>query len=151
MNTTPALPADMATPKPRPGRWLRTFGWLFFAWVVVSVFTIVWLFGQLLPAPVEITVNGTSVAAGLDLAGLPTAHKLALALVAAVAALIALLFGVAVLVAAAAALVPVLLLIVGLPVLVGGVVLLALLSPFVLLGWMLWRAARLPRPAAMTP
>jgi hypothetical protein len=44
-----------------------------------------------------------------------------------------------------------LLLIVGLPVLVGGVVLLALLAPFVVLAWMLWRAARPPRPATMNP
>jgi hypothetical protein len=141
----------MPTPQPRRGRWFRTFGWLFFAWVVVSVFTIVWLFGQILPAPVDITVNGTSVTSGLDLAGLPAAHKLALAVVAAVAALVALLLAFAALVVVAAALVPVLLLAVGLPVLVGGVVLLALLVPFVLLAWMLWRAARPPRPAAMTP
>ena len=151
MNTTPALPAAMAAPNPGPGRWLRNLGWLFVAWVVVAVFTVVWLFGQLLPDPVDITINGTSLASGLDLAGLPAAHKLAWAVVTAVAVLVALLLGFAAVVVVAAALEPVLLLAVGLPVLVGGVVLLALLSPFVLLAWMLWRAARPPRPAAMTP
>ena len=149
MSTTPALPAAMATPKHRPGRWLRTFGWLFFASVAVAAFTLVWLLGQLLPAPVEVSVNGTSLASGLDLAAMPAAHKLALAVVAAVAALLALLLGVAAVVAVAAALVPLLLLAVGLPVLVAGVVLLALLSPLLLLAWMLWRAAR-PQPPAVT-
>jgi len=149
MNTSPAMPAAPAAPKAgRRGRWLRAFGWLFFVWAVVAVFTIVWLLGQLLPAPLEITVNGVPVVSGLDLAAWPPAHKLALAVVAAVVTSIALLLGVAALVAVAAALVP-LLLAVGLPVLVGGVVLLALLAPFVLVGWLLWRATHPSRPATM--
>ena len=151
MNTTPALPAVMAAPKRSRGRWLRALGWLFVAWLIVSALAMISLLGQLLPAPVEITVNGASLADEFDLAALPSAHKLALAVVAALAALIALLLGVAALVVVAAALVPVLLLTVGLPVLVGGVVLLALLSPLLLLAWVLWRAARPPRPATMTP
>ena len=151
MNTSAAGPAAMAAPQRRRGRWLRTFGWLFFAWVVVAVLTIVSLLGQILPAPMDVTINGTSLASGLDVAGLPAAHKLALAVVAAVATLVALLLGIAVLVVVTVARVPVLLLAVGLPVLAAGVVLVALLSPFVVIAWMLWRAARPPRPATMTP
>jgi len=151
MNATNALPAVAAAPRPRRGRWLRALGWLLFAWLVVSVFTVMALVGQLLSAPVEVTINGTSVASGLDLAALPAAHKLALALVAAVATMVALLLAFAAVAVVAVALVPMLLLIIALPVLVAGVVLLALLSPFILLVWMLWRAARPPRPATITP
>jgi hypothetical protein len=139
----------MAVPKRRRGRWLRVLAWLFFAWVVVAAFTLFSLLGQLLPAPVEITINGASVASGLDLATWSIAPKLALAVVTALTALIALLLGVAALVVVATVLVPVLLLTVGLPVLAGCVVLLALLSPVVLLAWALWRAIKPAPPATM--
>ncbi|HEY2978775.1 MAG TPA: hypothetical protein VGJ35_12480 [Burkholderiaceae bacterium] len=136
--------------KPRRGRWLRRVVWLTLASVALSVLTLFSVLGDLLPAPLDITINGTSVASGFDLAALPAAHKLALAVVVAVALLAALLLALAALVVTAVALVPVLLLTVGLPVLVAGVVLLALFSPFVLLAWVLWRALRPPRPGTMT-
>jgi hypothetical protein len=145
------LPTPAPGVKPRRRRWLRSVAWLLFALVVCSAFIIVSVLGSVFPAPLEITINGTSVASGLDLAALPTADKLALAIVAAVSVLVALLLGVAALLVVAVALVPVLLLTVGLPVLVGGVVLLALLSPFLLLAWALWRAVKPAPPATMTP
>jgi len=144
MNDIFTLPATEAASTPRPGRRWRAFGWFLFAWIVVAFGIVCWI-GQLLSAPVDVTIDGLSLASGLDL----TAWPVTLAVVAAVVGLLALLLGIAATVAVAAGLVPVLLLAVGLPLLVGGVVLLALLSPFVLLGWLLWRAARPSQPATI--
>jgi hypothetical protein len=135
---------------PRRGRWRRRVVWLVLASVALSMLTLLSALGDLLPAPLDITINGTSVASGLDLAALPAAQKLALAVLVVVVLLAALVLALAAFVVAAVALVPVLLLTVGLPVLVAGVVLLALFSPFVLLAWVLWRALRPPRAATMT-
>ena len=136
---------------PWRGRWRRRVVWLVLASVALSVLTLLSALGDLLPAPLDITINGTSVASGLDLAALPAAHEAGAGRswwwwrcwqlwCCALAAFVV----------AAVALVPVLLLTVGLPVLVAGVVLLALFSPFVLLAWVLWRALRPPRAATMT-
>jgi hypothetical protein len=151
MNTTAstmaALPGAGATP--RRGRWLRYLLWLTLASVALSALTLCSVLGDLLPAPLEITINGAPIASGLDLAALPAAHKLAVAAVVVVALLAAMLLTLAAFVVAAVVLVPLLLLAVGLPVLVAGAVLLALFSPFVLLTWVLWRALKPPRPATM--
>jgi len=147
VTTAPAL--TVVTPQPRRHRWLRRAAWLVFALLLVCAFTAVSVLGSVLPAPLDITINGASLASGLDIGAMPAAHKLALASVAAVAVLLALCLTVAVLLVVAIALVPLLLLTVGLPVLVGGVVLLALFSPFLLLAWGLWLALRGPRPATM--
>ena len=125
MNSSTMVPAPMASSVavPRRGRWLHRAVWLVLASLALSVLTLLSVLGDVLPAPLDITINGTSVASGLDLAVLPAAHKLALAVVVAVALLAALVLTLAVIVVAAVALVPVLLLAVGLPVLVAGVVL----------------------------
>jgi hypothetical protein len=148
MTTLPATAPGTAS---RRGRWLRRMLWLLLALVLFSTFTVLSILGSLFPAPLEITIDGTSLASGLHLAGLPAAHKLVLGIVAAVAVLVALLLGVAALLVVVVALVPMLLLTVGLPVLLGGVVLLALFSPFLLIAWLLWRAIRPAAPATMTP
>jgi hypothetical protein len=152
MNNSMAAPTPTPGPMamPRRGRWLRRVVWLVLASVALSVLTLLAVLGDLLPAPLDITINGTSVASGLDMAALPAAHRLALAVLVAVVLLAVLVLALAAFVVAAVALVPVLLLTVGLPVLVAGVVLLALFSPFVLLAWVLWRALRSPRAATMT-
>jgi hypothetical protein len=149
-STMPPAPVTGSLATPRRGRWLHRVVWVVLASLALSVLTLLSVLGDVLPAPLDITINGTSVASGLDLAVLPAAHKLALAVVVAVALLAALVLALAVLVVTAVALVPVLLLAVGLPVLVAGVVLLALFSPLVLLAWVLWRALRPPRAATMT-
>jgi len=152
MNSSTMAPAPMtgSLATPRRGRWLRRAVWLMLASAALSALTLLSVLSDVLPAPLDITINGTSVASGLDLMALPAAHKLALAGVVAVALLAALVLALAAFVVAAVALVPVLLLAVGLPVLVAGVVLLALFSPLVLLAWVLWRAQRPPRAATMT-
>lgn len=149
MNTAATSMTTGSVAQPRRGRWLRRVVWLTLASVALSVLMLFSVLGDLLPVPLEITINGASVTSGLDLAAQPTAHKLATSVVVAVALLATLLLALAALVVVAVALVPVLLLTVGLPVLVGGVVLLALLSPFVLLAWALWRALKPAPPATI--
>ena len=167
--TTPTALAAF-TPQAKRRRWPRRTGWLLLALLLAVAFNAMSVLGGVLPTPLDITVNGTSLASGLDLATLPAAHELAVASVVAVVVavalglavaallvvgvalvpvLVALGLAVAALLVVAVALVPVLLLTVGLPVLIGGVVLLVLFSPFVLLTWCLWRALRRPRPATM--
>jgi hypothetical protein len=143
MNTTTASAATVMNTAPRrKGRWLRNLLWLWLALCAVALLAAFTLLGNVQTAPLEITINGTPMVTDLDLAGAPAAHKVMLALAVAAALLLALLLTVASLMAVAVVLVPVLLLAVALPVLVGGVVLLALLSPLLLLAWLMWRAAK---------
>lgn len=151
MNSATMIPVTSpgsVTP-PRRGRGPRRLAWLTLLLAALLVSALFAMSGDLLSVPLEITVNGATVASGLDLAALPAPHKLAVAVVVAVAVLVALLFTLAVLVVVAATLVPVLLLTVGLPVLVAGLVLLALFSPLLLLAWGLWRALKPARPATI--
>jgi hypothetical protein len=140
-----------AAARPRRGRWLRCLLWVMLVLLALSVLTAFSVLGDGWSMPLDINVNGTPLASGLDLAALPAVHKVAVAAVVAVAMLVALLVALAALVVVAVVLVPVLLLTVGLPVLVAGVVLLALFSPLLLLAWCLWRALKPSRPATMPP
>jgi hypothetical protein len=149
MTTTTAptvMPTSMAQPR-APSRWLRVAAWSTLAVLVAAACALFSLVDELSSAPLSITIDDTTIS-GLDLAALPGTHKLALAALLALGALLGLLLALAVLVVVVVALVPVLLLTVGLPVLAVGAVLLALLSPLLLLAWCLWRVLR-PRPATI--
>jgi len=146
--TAPSLTLDVPSRPGTRGRWLRWVLWSALALMVLASIVLFTFVDDLGVAPLDITINGTSLATGLDVAALPAAHKLALAVLVALAMLSALLLALAAIVLVLVALVPVLLLSVGVPVLVGGVVLLALLSPLIVLAWCLWRMLR-PRPATM--
>ena len=141
----------LAEPAPRGrqrGRRWRGLMGLTLLSLVLTALALLWLLGDASSVPVEVTVDGVPLVGGLELAAWPAAHKLAIAGVVALALLAALLSAAVALVVVAAVLVPVLLLTVGLPLLLVGVVMLALLWPLVLLGWLLWRAAK-PRPATI--
>jgi hypothetical protein len=137
--------------RPKRGRWLRRLMWSLIALLAFSVFALFSVLGELSPLPLEITVNGTSVAGRLDLAALLAAHKLAWAVALAVMVLAAWLLALLAGAMVAVVLVPLLLLLAGVPMLVVGVVLLALFWPFLLLAWCLRHALKPSRPATMGP
>ncbi|MDH5339065.1 MAG: hypothetical protein OEW22_04755 [Rubrivivax sp.] len=99
--------------------------------------------------PVNIIIDGERVVSGFDIAGMSPAHKLVLAagllfvvLTAAVLVPVALLI-------ALSAMLGGLLLVVGLPLLAAVAAVTLVLSPLILLVWLLWRALRRP-PASAT-
>jgi hypothetical protein len=104
------------------------------------------------PVPVQVIVDGTPLLPEFDLAAMHPLHKVVLAIgIAAVlgAVLLAAVGGVVV---ALVAMVPVLLfvlLVVVVPMLVGAAVLLALMSPLLVVAWFAWRAIR-PKPPSTT-
>jgi hypothetical protein len=137
------------TGAPRRGRGWRIALWLLLALsVLVLAAAFTWV-DEIDTTPVEVLLNGTPLMADVDLAAMPAARKVVLALCIAIALLAALVVTVGSVVVALAAVVPIVLLAIALPLLAVGVVLLVLLSPFVLLGWLLWRALR-PAPARST-
>jgi hypothetical protein len=148
MNAASAV-TPLATPvrRARAGWWRGLMG-LALLTLALTVLGLLWLFGDASFAPVDVMVDGVPLVTGLDFAAWPAAHKLGLACVVALALLAALVSAVLALLVVAVVLVPMLLLSVGLPLLIGGVVMLALLSPLILLTWLLWRAVR-PRPATI--
>lgn len=91
-------------------------------------------------APVHVIVDGEKVFQGLDLAAMPPAHQLVLAAIVLVALLAALLVVPIALLLALAAVLGAVLLVVGLPLLAAALGLGLLLSPLILLGWLLWKA-----------
>ncbi len=134
MNAT-AIP--LPVPHRRPRRWpwvlalmaLLAFGAAMLGWGLVEAVH---------PLPLSVTIDGERVVEGLDLAGLPPAHKVVLAAVVAVALLLAVVLVPVALALTLGLLLLLLLLAVGLPLLVAGALLALLLSPLLLLGWLLW-------------
>jgi len=123
----------------------RSRAWVPFALIVPLLFALVVLglvsgLGAIDHAPIHVTIDGEPWIAGLDLAALPPAHKVLVACLLAVALLAALVIVPVALLVAVTAIVLVLVAAIGLP-LVAVVSLLALvLSPLLLIGWLLWRA-----------
>jgi hypothetical protein len=98
--------------------------------------------------PINVSIDGERIVTGYDLASLPPLHKLVI-VAAAVFALTAVLVVVPLAVLMALAGVTVgLLLAIGLPLLVVAAVLGLLLSPLILLVWLLWRLLRSSPPGA---
>ena len=133
---------------PRPRRRWRMASWLLLALFLLVLAAAFATVDRIDPAALEVTLNGTPLAADVDFAAMPAAHKLVLALCIAIALLVALLVTVGSVVVVLVALVPIVLLAVALPLLAAGVVVLVVLSPLLLLGWLLWRAVR-PRSTTM--
>lgn len=130
-----AIAMPMSAPR-RRRRWpwvlggmaLLAFGAALLGWALVEAVN---------PVPVSLTIDGERIVEGLDLAGLPPAHKVVLAAVVAVALLLAVVLVPVALVLSLGLLALLLLLAVGLPLLVAGAVLALVLSPLLLLGWLL--------------
>lgn len=89
------------------------------------------------PVPISVTVDGERIVSGLDLAGMPPAHKVVLAAVIACAMLLAIVLVPVALVLSLGLLLLIVLLAVGLPLLAAGAVIALVLSPLLLLGWLL--------------
>jgi hypothetical protein len=150
MNTAAASASPVvSTPAPRRIRWWRHALWLALGLGVLMLVAAFTLLDHADLAPLQITVNGESMVTDLNLAALPPAHKVVLAVVIALMLLLALLVALCGVVVALVLLVPIVLLTVGLPVLVGGAVVLVVFSPLLLLAWLLWRAVR-PAPRSTT-
>ena len=90
-------------------------------------------------APVHVIIDGEEIVHGFDLASLPPAHKVVFAAVVVVALLSAMVIVPLALVFGLAAILGLVLLIVGIPLVAVLSGLLLLLSPFVLMGWLLWK------------
>ena len=134
----------------RASRGWRISLWVLLALCVLALCAAFALIGQVdAAAPVEISVNGSDWVTDLDLAALPPAHKVLLAIGLAVALLASLVVASVGIVVALVALIPILLLSIALPVLIGGLLAALLLSPLLLLAWLLWRAVR-PAPRSNT-
>ena len=103
-------------------------------------------------APVHITIDGDEVVGGMNLAGMPPAHKVVLALGLAFAVLAALMIVPVALVVAIIAVVIALLIAIGVPALVLLLVLATVLSPFIAIALIVWWALRRkPTPSATIP
>lgn len=117
-------------------------------WPLVLGLILVLIFGAVMlgyglveavhPMPISVTIDGERVVSGLDLAGMPPAHKVVLAAVIACALLVALVLVPVALVMSLGLLLLIVLLAVGLPLLVTGVVIAMVLSPLLMAGWLLW-------------
>ena len=140
MNVHPTS-TPLHTGTPRKSRWWRGALWLLFALGVLALWSAFTLLDSVNPAPVHVSVNGAPLLADFDLAAMQPIYKLVLAIGIAIALLVALVIAVGTVVVALVAVVPIVLFALLVPLLVGAV----LLSPLVLLGWLLWRAVR---PAA---
>jgi hypothetical protein len=145
---TPMAVTPGSTAAPRRSRW-RTALWLLLALCVALLVAAFTALDQLDAAPLLVSVNGAPVT-DLDLAALPPAHKVVLALGVALVLLVALLVALGGVAVALVALVPIVLLAVALPVLIVGVLAALLLSPFALLVWLLWRAVHPARERSPT-
>lgn len=120
----------------RRRRWPWVLGLL--ALLVFGATMLGWgLMEALQPVPISVTIDGERVVSGLDLAGLPPAHKVVLAAVIACAMLLAIVLVPVALVLSLGLLLLIVLLAVGLPLLAAGAVLALVLSPLLLVGWLL--------------
>lgn len=136
MNTM-TMQAPGATRRPRRWPWVLGLSLL----IMLALLATAWNGIAALPSvPVDITIDGERVVSGLDVAGMPPPHKVALVAVAAFSMLAALVLLPVALLAGLAALLVAALLIVGLPLLAVAAVLLIVLSPLWLLGWLVWKA-----------
>jgi hypothetical protein len=131
------------------GRSWRTALWLLLALVALIALGAWQAFEHLEPAPVQVHVDGASLVADLNLAALPPAHKVMLALGLALAVLVVLFVAMGGIAVALVAVVPIVLVSVALPLVLVTALLLVLLSPLWLLAWLLWRAVR-PAPRSTT-
>lgn len=114
--------------------------------LIAVLATALWIaIGAFPPVPLHVTIDGEQVFQGVQLAELATGQRLVLviglllallaALVVVPVALVMVLLGVLLAVAS----------VIGLPLLIAAVVIAGLLSPVVLMVWLVWRALR-PRP-----
>jgi hypothetical protein len=127
------------------GRGWRTALWLLLALCLLVALGAFEAVEHLEPGLLQVSVDGAPFVTDLDLAALPPAHKVVLALGLALVLFVALFVAMGGLALTLVMLVPIVLLAVVLPLIVVGAVLLVLLSPLALLAWLLWRAVR---PAA---
>ncbi len=124
---------------PRRRRWplalttlvLLALGAALLAWGAISAFN---------PVPVSLAIDGEQIFTGLDLAGMPPAHKVVLAALLALLMLAALVIVPVALVVCVAAVLLGVLAVVGLPLLAVAAVLAVVLAPLWLLGWLVWKA-----------
>lgn len=127
------------SPPPRRRRWplalttlvLLALGAALLAWGAISALN---------PVPVSLAIDGEQIFTGLDLAGMPPAHKVVLAAVLALLMLAALVIVPVALVVCVAAVLVGVLAVVGLPLLAVAAVLAVVLAPLWLLGWLVWKA-----------
>ncbi|MBT9486343.1 MAG: hypothetical protein IV093_02420 [Rubrivivax sp.] len=124
---------------PRRRRWplalttlvLLALGAALLAWGAISALN---------PMPVNLSIDGEQIFTGLDLAGMPPAHKVVLAALLAFVMLAALVIVPVALMLGLVALLVAVLAIVGLPLLAVAAVLAVVLAPLWLLGWLVWKA-----------
>lgn len=133
-------PSVVTPPPPRrrrkwPGRLLMLLA------IGLALVAVLALMVNALPlsTPVHVVIDGEEVYSGLDLAALPPAHKLLLAAVVLVALLAAMVIVPIALLLALTAVLGAVLLIVGLPLAAAAIGIVLLLSPLILLGWLLWK------------
>jgi hypothetical protein len=135
---------------------IRTSRWVWL-WLMLSAFLALVLAGVLVHqvlqalahAPVSVVIDGRDVTQGLNLAGMPPAHKVVLTLGLSLALLAALVIVPAALLAMLLAVAATALLALGLPLIALAAVLAIVLSPVILLVWgVIWALRRAAQPSA---
>jgi len=141
MNDTPLAGTAASVPRPRRGtrRVARLLLLLVLGLAAIAAVALA-LHGLDFAAPVHVVIDGEEVFGGLDLGTLPPAQKVAMSTVVVLALLSALVIVPVALVVGVLALALIVLMIVGLPVLAVLSVAALLLSPLILLAWLLWKA-----------
>ena len=146
MNTPTTFTLDS---RARKSRWWRGALWLSLALCLLLALGAFHAIDHLEPSLLQITIDGAPLIDDLDLAALPSAPKVMLAIGLALVVLVALFVAMGSVAVVLVALVPIVLLAVGLPLVLVSALLLVLLSPLLLVAWLLWRAVR-PRPHSTT-
>jgi hypothetical protein len=146
MNTISVPAASGRHPVARR-RWPQVLLLLLFLLLALALAGLWTALSALQPMPLNISIDGEQVARGLDLAALPPAHKLVFASVALVVLLSALVILPLTLLIVLLGALLLAVLAVGLPVLAVLVLAGVLMSPLLLVLWLLWRALR-PAPSS---
>lgn len=132
--------ARPVAPPPHPrSRWPRRLLILLAMGLALAAALVLMVQALDVSAPVHVMVDGEEVFRGLDLGAMPPAHKVVLAAVLLVTLLAALLIVPAALLLALLAVLGVVLMVVGIPLLAVVLALGLLVSPLILLGWLLWK------------
>jgi hypothetical protein len=145
LDTSPA-----ALPRASRSSPWRTFAWAVLCMALLVFVMLLWAIGHADMAPVHITIDGASSGAHLDLAAMPPAHKVVLAVACVFAVVAALVVVPVALLLFALVLMVVLLTGIGLPLMVVLALATVLLSPFILLVLLVAWALRRPRGGGTT-